>query len=423
MSAAAAQARATLELRCATVGYGDRAVVAHADLSMAPGTILGLVGPNGAGKTTLLRAVTGQARVLSGSVLLAGRDVAAMTATERARLVGVLPQSPAPAFSFSAREYVLMGRHARMSRFAGPAERDTAVADDVMMLTDTARFADSPADQLSGGDLQRLTLAQALAQEPAVLLLDEPTSHLDLDHTLQVLDLVRGLADDGMTVLGVFHDLDLAARYADRIAVVADGRIVRCGTPREVLDSELLAEVFHVKAVVGTDPLTGAPSVTPVARDASLPPATRGRVLVVCGSGTGAWLLRRLRLAGFDVAGGALNRGDTDEAVARALDLPFVGLPPFGTVDAAAEESVAALARKARWVVVCDTPFGGANLGNLRGALGAAADRVVFVGGDAAGRDFTGGCAMALVEDALALGASAVADDQEALELVERMLP
>jgi iron complex transport system ATP-binding protein len=162
--------------------------------------------------------------------------------------------------------------------------------------------------------------------------------------------------------------------------------------------------------------------VTPVARGASLPPATRGRVLVVCGSGTGAWLLRRLRLAGFDVAGGALNGGDTDEAVARALGLPFVGLPPFATVDAAAEESVAALARGARMVVVCDTPFGGANLGNLRGALAAAPDRVVFVGGDPVSRDFTGGSAAALVAGALGAGATAVADEQEALALVERTL-
>jgi hypothetical protein len=123
------------------------------------------------------------------------------------------------------------------------------------------------------------------------------------------------------------------------------------------------------------------------------------------------------------VAGGALNGGDTDEAVARALGLPFVGLPPFGTVDADAERSVAALARDARVVVVCDTPFGGANLGNLMGALAAAPHRLVFVGGDPAPRDFTGAAAAALVAGALGAGATPVADDQEALALVERMLP
>ena len=159
-----------------------------------------------------------------------------------------------------------------------------------------------------------------------------------------------------------------------------------------------------------------------MARDASLPLATRGRVLVVCGSGTGAWLLRRLRLAGFDVAAGALNAGDTDEAVARALGLPFVELPPFGTVDEAAEARVAAIAREARAVVVCDTPFGGANLANLRGALAGAPEHVLIVGErDASARDFTGGAAAALLTDALARGAVAVADDPRALSALEEM--
>ncbi len=410
-----------LELHDATVGYGSRAVVSGADLVLEPGTFAGLVGPNGAGKTTILRAVTGQARLLAGSLRIAGTEAAMLTHADRARLVAVLPQSPSPVFSFSAREYVLMGRHARMARFAGPAGHDAEVADRVMGLTDTARLGQVCVDELSGGDLQRLTLAQALAQEPTLLLLDEPTSHLDLDHTLQVLDLVRSLVDDGMAVLGVFHDLGLAARYADRIAVVSGGRIVRSGTPREVVDEALLADVFRVKAVVGPDPVSGAPSVTPVARDAALPEATRGRILVVCGSGSGAWLLRRLRLAGFDVTAAALNRGDTDEAVARALGIEYVALPPFGAVDERAESTVAGFAADADAVVVAGTPFGGANLGNLRAAAGGPAQRTIVVAAREQRRDFTGGAADALLADLAARGAVRARDDEEAFEMLERM--
>ncbi len=290
-----------------------------------------------------------------------------------------------------------------------------------MELTDTARLADKCVDELSGGDLQRLTLAQALAQEPRVLLLDEPTSHLDLNHTLQVLDLVRQLADDGMAVLGVFHDLGMAARYADRIAVVAQGRIVRSGPPRDVVDEALFADVFHVKAVVGIDAVTGALAVTPVARDAALPEPTRGRVLLVCGSGSGAWLLRRLRLAGFDVTAAALNLGDTDEAVARALGIPFVVLPPFGEVDQAAEARVAELAAASDAVVVAATPFGRANLGNLRAAARGPSSSTVIVGDEGQQRDFAGGAADAIITDLTGRGAARARDDEEAYQMVERM--
>jgi iron complex transport system ATP-binding protein len=407
-----------------TVGYGSTAIVTGVDLAVAPGEFVGLVGPNGAGKTTLLRAATGEAAVLAGTLTLAGVSAVGMHPAQRARSVAVLPQSASPTFSFSAREYVLMGRHARMARFGGPEPGDYEATDRVMTLTDTARLAATPVDTLSGGDLQRLTLAQALAQEPTLLLLDEPTSHLDLDHTLQVLDLVRSLADDGMAVVGVFHDLDLAARYADRIAVVAEGTIVRCGTPAQVVDAALLADVFHVKAVVAPDPVSGAPSVTPIARDAALPAPDRGRVLVVSGSGSGAWLLRRARIAGFDVSCAALNVGDTDAEVAGALGLPTVGLPPFAQVDDAAREAVRTAAAGADVVVVAATPFGGANLGNLTAALdGADATRVVVVGGADPARDFAGGAATAALRAALAAGAEPVPTDREAFSSLERRLP
>jgi iron complex transport system ATP-binding protein len=419
-----ASATAALEYSDATVGYGARAIVVGVDLAVAPGEFVGLVGPNGAGKTTLLRAATGEAAVLSGTLTLAGVSGVGLRPAERARLVAVLPQSASPTFSFSAREYVLMGRHARMPRFGGPDADDYRAADRVMALTDTARLASTPVDTLSGGDLQRLTLAQALAQEPTLLLLDEPTSHLDLDHTLQVLDLVRSLADDGMAVVAVFHDLNLAARYADRIAVVAQGAIVRCGAPAEVVDAALLAEVFHVKAVVAPDPVSGAPSVTPIARDAALPAPDRGRVLVVSGSGSGAWFLRRARVAGFDVRCAALNLGDTDAEVAAALDLPLVQLPPFAQFDDEADAAVRAEAAEADAVVIAATPFGGANVGNLTAVLDVAdAGRVIVVGGADLARDFTGGSATAALEAVLASGAESVPTDREAFSSLERRLP
>ena len=196
----------------ATVGYGVKAIVSDATFELRAGEIVGFVGPNAAGKSTLLRALTGGADVLAGEVSLAGTPLAELSPQERARLVGVVPQTPLSTVAFTARAFVEMGRNPHLGRLQDLSAEDRAVAREVMDLTDTLRLAEQTVDTLSGGDLQRLTVAQALAQQPRVLLLDEATAHLDLNHALQVLDLVRRLADGGMAVLGDFHDLDLAAR-------------------------------------------------------------------------------------------------------------------------------------------------------------------------------------------------------------------
>lgn len=409
-----------LRFESVAVGYGDKGVISGATFDVRPGEFVGLVGPNGAGKSTLLRAVTGSADVLEGDIAL-GRSLLHVRERERARLVGVVPQSQPALFSFTARAFVEMGRHPHLGRLESLGGLDRQIVEDAMRQTDTARLADERVDELSGGDLQRLTLAQALAQQPKVLLLDEPTSHLDLNHALQVLDLVRGLADAGMAVLGVFHDLGLAARYADRISIVAGGTVTPPRPPAEALDAATVSEVFGVRAVVRTDPVTGAVAVTPVLRGEDLARQSGGeRVGLVCGSGTGASLMRQLALAGLSVHAGALNRGDVDESVAEAIGAAFVALPPFGEIDAAAGNDVAQAFSEAVAVVVCPTPFGRANLRNLQAALDSGRP-LVLVGEMGPDRDFASGGATRLWERACAEGAVRVASEAEALEAVERL--
>lgn len=408
----------TLEFRAASVGYGSRVVVREAAFAVRPGEFVGLVGPNGAGKSTLLRAVTGGADVLGGDIVC-GDSVLRMPERERARLIGVVPQSQSAVFAFTARGFVEMGRHPHLGRLGSPGAEDRAVVDEAMLRTDTARLADERIDELSGGDLQRLTLAQALAQQPRVLLLDEPTSHLDLNHALQVLDLVRTLADGGMAVLGVFHDLGLAARYADRICIVADGGVTPPSAPAEALNARVISDVFGVRAVVRTDPVTGSVAVTPVLRGADLGTREgRGAVGLVCGSGTGTTLMRELMRAGFRVTAGALNRGDVDQAVAEALGAHHVALPPFGEIGRDAAATVREAFGDARVIIVCATPFGRPNLPNLQAALDAGRP-LVLVGGMGPERDFTSGAATALWAEAVARGAMRANDESEALAIVE----
>jgi iron complex transport system ATP-binding protein len=404
----------------ATVGY-EHAVVSDASLDVARGEIVGLIGPNGAGKTTMLRAVTGGATVLGGDVLVEGRRAHAYTRAELARIVGVLPQASSQSFAFTARQFVEMGRHARLSRFGGLGPHDREAVERALALTDTEGLAGELVDTLSGGDLQRLTLAQALAQEPRVLLLDEPTSHLDLNHRLQVLDVVRQLADGGLAVLAVFHDLDMAARYSDRLAVVASGTLRDAEPPEKVLTSQILRDVFGVRAVIGTDPVTGSVQVVPVVRSVERAARRGSRVMVVSGSGSGAALMRRLVIEGFEVVAGALARGDTDERVASALDVQFTALAPYGEMSAEDEAGVRETARKAGVAVVCATPFGPANLGNLR-AVARSGARIVLVGDLAPEDDFTHGEARRLWMSMERAGVVVCEDPRRVSECVEEAM-
>jgi len=417
-----AASAAGIAFESADVGYGDDSVVSGVDLSVGRGEFVGLVGPNGAGKSTLLRALTGTARVLGGRVLLAGQDTRTLAARYRARILGVVPQTLPEPFAFSAEEFVQMGRYPHLGRMQQFSDADGAVVGEVMDVTDTARLAGDRVDRMSGGDLQRLTLAQALAQQPTVLLLDEPVSHLDLNHRLQILELVRGLVDAGMAVLAVFHELELAARYSDRLAIVSSGGVPLVGKPADVLTPSTLREVFAVRAVIGTDPVTGTVAVTPVLREQVAIATSGPTVLVIGGSGAASRLMHDLALAGFRLHAGALNRGDVDYSVAEALGADVVELPAFGEVDAVAEERVAAAAGEADICVVAGVPFGRANLGNLR-ALEASDAPKVLVGSMTSERDFTHGEAAAVWETLVARGAIQVGSDEEALVKVECLGP
>jgi iron complex transport system ATP-binding protein len=241
---------------------------------------------------------------------------------------------------------------------------------------------------------------------------------------LQVLDVVRSLVDEGLAVLAVFHDLDIAARYSDRLAVIAGGALSDVGEPRAVLTQESLRRVFGVAAVIGTDPVTGSVQVLPVVRAGEGTVAARGpRVLVISGSGTGAALMRLLSLEGYRVSAGALSLQDTDGAVARALGAAFPEVEPFAELSARDEEAVAALAREADAVLVVSSPFGPHNLGNLRAVVGAgAAGKTTLVGEFTPDLDFARGEAAGIWSDLARAGARASAGPREALRAIEEVL-
>ena len=254
-----------LVARDLTLGYGDHVVVDRLDLDVIDGGITAVIGPNGCGKSTLLRALGRLMRPQGGEVLLDGRRIDTLPTREVARSLGMLPQSPVAPEGLTVGDLVSRGRHPHQAWFRQWSRDDESVVAEAMSWTGVLDLADRPVDALSGGQRQRAWIAMALAQETDLLLLDEPTTHLDLAHAVDVLDLVDRLHHDrGRTVVMVLHDLSLAARYADHLLAMRDGRIVAQGPPREVITAELLDDVFGLTATVLPDPVSDGVLVIPI---------------------------------------------------------------------------------------------------------------------------------------------------------------
>ncbi len=245
--------------------YGDSTVLQGLSLSVARGEIMALVGRNGAGKTTFLRVLSGALASGEGTVCLDGRNVLDMRPKERAARIALVPQNPVLPLGFTALEVVLMGRNPHLGLLQWEGPKDVAAAVRAMEMTETAGLQRRTLSSLSGGERQRVFIARALAQDASLLLLDEPTAHLDIGYQTGVLDTIEGIRrNTGVTVVAAMHDLTLAAQYCDRMAVLHHGAIFALGEPREVLTAAMVLEAFSAEVSVIPHPVHGTPVVLPV---------------------------------------------------------------------------------------------------------------------------------------------------------------
>jgi len=409
-----------LEIRGLDFSYGESRILKDISFDIIDGEFVGLMGPNGSGKTTLLRCLTRFLPSKARTVLVDMKPLHTLSEKEIARTFAVVPQSSSTDFPFTVRDIVAMGRLPHVSGgFGRLSGKDSAAVENAMEVAGCAQFAHRRFSALSGGERQRVVIARALAQEPKALLLDEPTVYLDISGQFEMMDLVKRLNRDmGLSIVAVLHDINLAARYSDRIALLNQGLLEAIGPPSEVLTPEIIEDVYGVDVAVKLDPFTNAVYVMPRSRRAKV--ARHGtRVHVLCGGGTGTLFMKELIDNGFAVSAGVVNVLDSDYEFARDMHVPVAAEVPFAQISNEAFEENLRLMDEAKYVVVTPFPVGPGNFRNLDAAeeaLSRGKRVIVVTGADLMKTDFVGGKAAETVTGLISSGAIEVKDVRGVLE-------
>ncbi|WP_430884187.1 ABC transporter ATP-binding protein [Fusibacter sp. JL216-2] len=251
-----------VEVKNLSHAYDTTPILKGINLKIEKGSFSGIVGPNGSGKTTLVKNIMRSISPHKKTVFLSGMDVRSMTQKDLAKVLGAVPQSNVIEYDFTAEEIVLMGRAPHIGRFQRESNRDYAIAEEAMKKTDTWQYKDRSVKELSGGERQRVIIARALAQQPDILILDEPVTHLDIRHQIALMELTRTLCKDkGITVVAILHDLNFAMTYCDHVILVHKGEIVESGKPDRILTEENIRGVYGIDVCIVDHPKTGAPYI------------------------------------------------------------------------------------------------------------------------------------------------------------------
>ena len=356
-----------LKLTNVNLGYNKHTVVNGVSLELCTSEIVGLIGPNGSGKSTLLKAMCGLLQPSSGNATLDGIEIAKISRETLACKIGVVPQLPSLPDSFTVLDTVLMGRYPHLGLMRYESKRDIAIVCEAIRRTGIEHLTDRRVGETSGGERQRVVIARALAQEPRFLLLDEPTAHLDIQHQLEVMELVTSLAGSGLGIVIALHDFSLASRFCNRLVMLKDGSVFKEGMPKDVMTTENIRQVFGVTALIYSDlasgPLVVNTSISRIDSDNS-----HRRIHIIGGGGSAAGIMHHLHNEGYRLTIGVLNQGDTDLSAARALGIEAVVVPAFAAIDDAAHQRNLEMAAQADCCIVSNVAFGWGNLRNLEAA-------------------------------------------------------
>lgn len=414
-----------LKVHDLTVTYGAYTALDGVTFTLEKGSRVALIGPNGAGKSSLLRTFSRLLKPRQGVIYLDDRDLQKIPQGEISRAIAVVPQDTAIDFDFSVEEVVAMGRYPHLQRFQKEGRKDHEVIAEAMRITGITHLASRSAVSLSGGERQRVVIARALAQEPEVLLLDEPTANLDLNYQVEFLELARALnRERNVTIIAAIHDLNLAAQFFDTFILLNGGKILSLGRPEDVLTPQNIRTAYGMEAVIQRNPLHGKLQLTVIKGNGGSNTWPAGATVHVIGGGEEAVpLLDALLDAGFRPSIGPLTREDSGHRFAGYHDLRGITLPPFSPVSDAFHRQHLDLIKAAQVVVVPSIPFGLGNLRNLEAveeAMGPGINVVLLEETPVAARDYCGGKAQFLYESIKDKGAMVFTEVKDLISFLHK---
>jgi len=407
--------------------YDDTQVLNNLNFEIKKNSFISILGPNGAGKSTIVKLISKVLTGYEGEILIEGNNIKSLNQIEIAKKIAVVPQNTSLGFNFSVFETVMMGRYPYLSRFKSENHEDRKIVTEVMKLTRTEIFKDKNYNELSGGEKQRVIIAQTLVQNSPIIILDEPTSHLDINFQIEFMELFFSLfKNNKKTIIGIFHDINLAIQYSEKIMLLKDGGVFCYGNVEEVITRTNMMSVFNSDVFIGKNPFTGKLYVSPNFNlhfsHSKEKIKKEVKVHVIGGGGAASPILNMLQNSGYIVSTGVVNNLDTDLNTALQLGITFVNEAPFSPISKEAYSRNLELIKTSDFVILPCVEFGNGNFLNLSAVLEAIhMDKKVIVinASDIDTRDYSGGKAAQLYKEIISGNAIVINQIEEILNILK----
>jgi len=390
-----------LSVKNLNFSYGKKKILDNVSFNVGKEDFISILGPNGAGKSTLVNLISSVLKEYEGGIEVGGRNLKELNSKDIAKMIAVVPQYTNPGFSFTVAEMVMMGRNPYISRFGMERKEDFYAAGKAMEKAKILPFANRKFSELSGGEKQRVIIAQALAQDSSILLLDEPTSHLDINFQIEFMNLFLNLnRKEKKTIIGIFHDINLAIQNSKKIMLLKEGRIFSFGSVEDIINRESIRSVFGSDVFVGRNPITRNLYVSPVfnpAADWSIAGSAVNkylRVHVIGGGGAASPVINLLHSSGYRVSCGVINTLDTDLDTVRMLGIPYINEAPFSPISVDSQNKNLRFIEYSDAVILPTVEFGPGNFSNLvsvNKAVGLGKKVIIIDEKSIRKRDHTGG--------------------------------
>lgn len=411
-----------LEAKNIKFGYNNKLILNDISFNIEKGSFTSIIGPNGSGKSTLLKILNNIYTLNEGKLEINGENINNLKKKELAKKMALVPQNTQIDYNFTVEDIVLMGRYPYKSRFQKESEEDYKIVRNSLKMTNTIDLSHRYINDLSGGERQRVIISKALAQKAEIILLDEPTSSLDINHQIEILELLKELNEkEKTTIILVIHDINLAARYSKELIILKNGKIVSKGTPDKVINKKNIEDAYNINTIIEKNKYTNSLYLTPINIKKKVQKTNLKKIHIISGGGTASELINRFLKEEFLISLGVLNIGDSDWEHAKSLNLDLVEESPFTKISDAAHFKNIDAVLNSDIVIISDMPIGFGNLKNLLAAKKALENNipVFYLKAHNLNNDYTKGEGIKIIRDMEKMGMKIKSNIEEIVEEID----